>query len=120
MSWFCDSPLYENPYRRALRLLQDTYSFFKYDEKIPKKMVIEWINKVKKMEQDAEKDKRLIDTKPGQVFFKLVTALISPAAWFEYVYNGNISSDLKLLGDNLDDMTNNKLFYLSDRLKFRQ
>lgn len=120
MSWFCDSPDYENPYRRALRLLQDTYSFFKYDEKIPKKMVIEWINKVKKMEQDAEKDKRLIDTKPGQVFFKLVTTLISPAAWFDYVYNGNLSSDLKLLGDNLDDMTNNKLFYLSDKLKFRQ
>ena len=120
LTWFCDSPLYENEYRRLIRLAQDTYAFFKHDENVSREDINDWMQNVKQTEAEAEKAKRLIDTKPGQVFFNLVTSLTNPAKWFDYVNNGNLDGDLKLLEDNLDDMTNNKLFYLSDRLKFRQ
>ena len=120
LTWFCDSPLYENEYRRLIRLAQDTYAFFKHDENVSREDINDWMQNVKQTEAEAEKAKRLIDTKPGQVFFNLVTSLTNPAKWFDYVNNGNLEGDLKLLEDNLDDMTNNKLFYLSDRLKFRQ
>ena len=117
-SWF-DPNIYENQYRRALRVAQDTYAFFKASDKAPRDVVVAWMNKVKEIETNVNAAKRLRDTVVGKAAINVFKSLTNPVKWYDYINNGNIIQDLQLLEDNLDDLSNNKLFYLSDRLKYK-
>lgn len=117
-SWF-DPAIYENQYRRALRVAQDTYAFFKASDKAPKDVVVAWMNKVKEIENNVNAAKRVRDTKAGQAAINIFQSLTNPVKWYAYLNNGNIIQDLQVLEDNLDDLSSNKLFYLSDKLKYK-
>lgn len=118
LTWF-DPNIYEDQYRRAYRVAQNTYGFFKSADRLPKNIVIEWMDKVKAIEAEVNAAKRFRDTKLGVAFTNVFKSLTNPVKWYDYLHNGNIDQDLQLLEDNLDDMLNNKLFYLSSKLSLR-
>ena len=77
------------------------------------------MNKVKEIENNVNAAKRVRDTKAGQAAINIFQSLTNPVKWYAYLNNGNIIQDLQVLEDNLDDLSSNKLFYLSDKLKYK-
>ena len=71
-------------------------------------------------EDEANTAKRFRDSKVGSAAINVFKALTNPVKWYDYINNGNIDQDLQRLEDNLDDMLNNKLFYLSAKLQARR
>lgn len=116
LCWF-DPSMYENDYRRTLRIAQNTYAFFKSSDKVPVGITKQWMDKIRQIEDEVQKVKRLRDTKIGVAINNIFTSITNPAKWIAYINSGNLDQDLTLLEDNIDDLSNNKLFYLSDKLK---
>ena len=118
ITWF-DPAIYEDQYHRLYRVAQNTYAFFKSADRIPKDIVLDWMDKIKAIEDEVNVAKRLRDTKAGTACVNIFKSLTNPVKWYAYIHDGNIDQDLQLLEDNLDDMLNNKLFYLSSKLSLR-
>lgn len=118
LSWF-DPTIYEDQYHRLYRLAQNNYALFKND-KVPVQIRNQWFDIVKKTEDEANAAKRFRDSKVGSAAVNVFKALTNPVKWYDYINNGNIDQDLQRLEDNLDDMLNNKLFYLSAKLQARR
>lgn len=114
LCWF-DPVQYEDQYHRLYRIAQNSYAIFK-DENLPASVKNSWYKKLKDTEAEVNAAKRMRDTKIGSAALNVFKSLTNPVKWYDYIYDGNITQDLQLLEDNLDDMLNNKLFYLGSKI----
>lgn len=109
---------YENQYQRNYRILQNTYSFFKSNE-VPGQVRDMWIRNVDKLKKEVDASKKMLDTDFGKAVWQTMRNLVNPFNWFSMLKNGNLDRDTEILMNKLDDISNNKFFYLGAKLQNR-
>ena len=109
---------YENQYQRNYRILQNTYGFFKSNE-VPGQVRDMWIRNIENLKKEVEKSKKMLDTDFGKALWQTMRNLVNPFNWFSMIKSGNLDRDTEILMNRLDDISNNKFFYLGAKIQQR-
>ena len=100
-----DPAAYEGYIERMSRIVEDTYSFFKYTDNVPAEVINDWYFKVKKMKKVINSERNYMDSKTWSIFTGILMT------------DGNLYDDVTRFVDQLDKLNNNQLFMFGDRLK---
>lgn len=104
---------YENQYQRAVRIRQNTYAAFKNINRMDGAAQEHYLRSVDILEKEIAKAKTLSDTAFSKALYNILRNLSSPVKWFQLLKNANLDRDLEILCNRIDDLKNNKLYYLS-------
>ena len=99
------------------RIVEDTYSFFKYTDNVPAEVINDWYFKVKKMKKIINSERNYMDSKTWSIFTGILKDMTSPGRWADLMTDGNLYDDVTRFVDQLDKLNNNQLFMFGDRLK---
>ncbi len=106
---------YENQYQRIVRIKQNTYAAFK-DPKMDGRVRDHYLHVAERLEIEAKKAKTLSDTSLSKALYNIGRNFTSPVRWFQLLKNTNLDRDISILFDRIDDLKNNKLYYISSKL----
>ena len=112
-----DPAAYEGYIERMSRIVEDTYSFFKYTDNVPAEVINDWYFKVKKMKKVINSERNYMDSKTWSIFTGILKDMTSPGRWADLMTDGNLYDDVTRFVDQLDKLNNNQLFMFGDRLK---
>ena len=110
-----DPIIYETNYRRIKRLVQNNYAFFRDKNDVPGQVKDIWIQNTESLLRTMDEMKELSDTAPMQILKQAALDLASPVRWCQLVANGNLTRDMEVLMDRLDDMHSSRMYYLSGK-----
>lgn len=113
---YLDPTGYENDYRRAKRILENTLAIFKND-KLTNGMALEWLQKLESIELEIKKAKETKDSAVAVALVNLLSNVANPIGWMKLLYNGRLARDCEVIENNLDALENNKLYALSYAFK---
>ena len=108
--------VYEDDYYRARRILQNMKQRFKAD-KIPNAQCDELLNQLNLVEEKVASTKALENNNLLEMLSNVVDTIVDPITWLYMLKDGKMNRDFAILQDKLDDISSNKLYSLSYKLK---
>lgn len=106
---------YENQYQRAVRVRQNVYAAFKQDKNMDGTVKDHYLRSVDILDKEIAKAKTLSDTAFSKALYNILRNFTSPVRWFQLMKNANLDRDMEILCNRIDDLKNNKLYYLSTK-----
>lgn len=113
---YLDPVGYENQYNRVMRILQNTYGFFK-NTNVPPKVIEYWIRNVEDIKQNAKNAKKMSDTELAKVIYRMLKLMTNPVEWVVMIKDGSLDRDTEILANRIDDLLQNPLYYQAAKLK---
>lgn len=112
---YFDPIIYENQYQRIVRIKQNTLAVFK-NPKLDGRVRDHYLGVVERLEKEAKEAKTLSDTAFSKALYNILRNFTSPVRWFQLIKNNNLDRDLSIMFDRIDDLKNNKLYYISSKI----
>ena len=111
--------LYEETVPRIRRIREDTYAFFRNNQDAPVEVINNYLNKIDRLNAEIEKaeDQYLLPESVRNTITRIWNN-ITPSGIMSLLNDGNLKRDLDLINNQIDAMSNNSLYYWSDKFKY--